>query len=138
MTLTLIMFFSICFHFYLDHLYYTNNISAKFQIHSLYILGGTDYTNLLPILESYLKIVSGVLSQNCPSRKCCNFVTIYSSAKSHIHIFNMLIASMQRLYMKFGYNRSSSFRGEVVLNCRQTDRWMDDGSCLYWRFWLVT
>ena len=36
-----------------------------------------------------------------------------------------------RLHMKFGYNRPSSFRGEVVWNCwRTTD---DDGACLYYK-----
>ena len=36
-----------------------------------------------------------------------------------------------RLHMKLGYNRPSSFRGEVVWNCGRTTT--DDGACLYYK-----
>ena len=39
------------------------------------------------------------------------------------------------LYMKFGYNRPSSFRGEVIWNCGRTDdrQTTHDGACLYYK-----
>ena len=39
------------------HLQYAYNIREKFQIDCLKTLGGVDYTNLLPNIEAYLKIV---------------------------------------------------------------------------------
>ena len=69
------------------HLKYTTNISAKFQIVCFYSLGGFDYTNFLPYTE--------VLPQNCPI-EIYKFVKIYVlSAKSHMHIFNRLVTSVQ-------------------------------------------
>ena len=72
------------------HFQYANNICAKFQIDCLKTLGEVDYTNLLPNIEAY--------PENCLSPKCRNFVKIiFLPAKSHLHIFNMLITSVQSL-----------------------------------------
>lgn len=51
-------------------------------------LGGTEYTNLLPFIET--------LFQNDLSCKCCNFVFFFLSAKSHIcEVSNRLLEDLR-------------------------------------------
>ena len=67
-------------------LQYAFNSCAKFQNECLKTLRGVDYTNLLPNIE--------VQPENYLSPKCRNFIKL-RCAKSHMHIFNMLIASVK-------------------------------------------
>ena len=78
--------------------------SYSFIFDCLKTLGKVDYTNFYPILKPYLKIVyvqiATILSK-----------IIFLLAKSHMHIFNMLITSLQSLFfllyinIKIGKNR---------------------------------
>ena len=69
------------------HIFNMLNICEKFQIDCLETLGEVDYTNLLPNIEA---------SEICLSPKCRNFVkNIFLLVQSHMHIFIMLITSVQ-------------------------------------------
>ena len=75
-------------HLRYDFLQYAFNSCAKFQNECLKTLRGVDYTILLPLNET--------LPENRLSLKFRNFVKmIFLPAKRHMHIFNMLIASVQ-------------------------------------------
>ena len=70
------------------HIFNMLVICVKFQTECLKTLRGVDYTILLPLTETY--------TLNCLSQKCRNIVKNYFiAAKSDMHIFNMLIISVQ-------------------------------------------